>query len=473
MSSWYDRIVGLERRYVAIDGGSGGDLLCVLPTVDDRLRPTSSPRHADLLLVAEPVTRQLLPAILETYSQLAPPQHVGALGTSEAAQAPSDAASIRLEEYLPVAFRVDAPLTGAFAVQSAQALARAASDRSLTPPHKPVVGGHPDEEFIALRTSSQKEIATEDVIINIGPAQNLTAGPLRLLLLADGEQIVRAEVRSEFARRNIDHVMANMRWSDAAEIAATVDPLAPMAARLAYVQAAEQLYGIEPEPDEVVWRAAALAVECAASHLFWLARFAEVLAYHNLLNASRSLAIKLAVTVDDHGTDARLLTRFGDEIRALHRTLAGDRFFALQTRGVGYLDPDRARAIGASGPILAASLTAEGDAFARTLVRLADAADKVESVARNKHSFNRGHTPRALPDTPPPAGSAEAHIEGPRGKLTLHLESAGGETPARAHWLRPSAVHLSLIPELVTGCTLSDLVTTIASLDLSMAEADG
>lgn len=483
---WIDRLASLERPYFAVDGGSGAALLAQLPAVDDRLRPAKSPHHADLLVVVEPVTERLLDAVLDCYRNLAPPRRVVVAGACGADRYGEGAPLVRLEDHLPVASRVE----GEEAVgASASALARAMRSAPAGRPDRVEIPERaPEEILIPLRSGAEQEIATEDVVLSVGPVQSAAAGPLRLLLLMDGEQIVRAEVRSGYAAREIERLAVTLSWAENASLAATLDPLAPIAGRLTYLQALESLHGIVPPPRAQHLREIALGIERATSHLFWFTRFTGLLAYGSLTAEARRLAVRVATMaappdalvpggwsreVDPWAGGTPVPDRIAQEVRRFSQRVRSDRLFGLRTRGIGRLAADRAREVGASGPVLGASERGEGDARARALVRLESAAEDLEqataSLARLAGGAERAH----WPDSPPPVGAAESQVAGPRGTLTLQLESDAGERPSGVHWARPSAVHLGLIPELVLGCTLPDALTAVASLDLSMAEADG
>ena len=72
----------------------------------------------------------------------------------------------------------------------------------------------------------------------------------------------------------------------------------------------------------------------------------------------------------------------------------------------------------------------------------------------------------------PPKGEAFVRLESPRGLLACHLVSDGERRPARVDFRTPSQAHLLLVPQLLAGEPLADVALIMASLDLSMAEAD-
>jgi hypothetical protein len=58
LSRRFARLAIRQCCYFAFDGGAGAHLLAMLAQQDARLRPVASPRHADLLLIIEPLGRE-------------------------------------------------------------------------------------------------------------------------------------------------------------------------------------------------------------------------------------------------------------------------------------------------------------------------------------------------------------------------------------------------------------------------------
>ena len=73
-------------------------------------------------------------------------------------------------------------------------------------------------------------------------------------------------------------------------------------------------------------------------------------------------------------------------------------------------------------------------------------------------------------DAPP--GEIYFAAENPKGELGFYINSKGGGVPHRLKIRAPSFVNLSILPELLPGCTLSDVVAVLGSLDFVMGECD-
>lgn len=71
-----------------------------------------------------------------------------------------------------------------------------------------------------------------------------------------------------------------------------------------------------------------------------------------------------------------------------------------------------------------------------------------------------------------PAGEIYFGAENPKGELGFYINSRGGGTPHRMKIRAPSFVNLSILPELLPGHMMSDVVTILGSIDFVMGEAD-
>jgi NADH-quinone oxidoreductase subunit D len=62
--------------------------------------------------------------------------------------------------------------------------------------------------------------------------------------------------------------------------------------------------------------------------------------------------------------------------------------------------------------------------------------------------------------------------ENPKGELGFYIKSLGGGTPHRLKIRAPSFVNLSILPHLLPGHMVSDVVAVLGSLDFVMGECD-
>ena len=71
-----------------------------------------------------------------------------------------------------------------------------------------------------------------------------------------------------------------------------------------------------------------------------------------------------------------------------------------------------------------------------------------------------------------PAGESYFAIEGSKGELGMYVVSDGGSKPVRWRVRPPSFINLSVIPKLVEGGLLADVIVVNASLDIVLGEID-
>jgi NADH-quinone oxidoreductase subunit D len=71
-----------------------------------------------------------------------------------------------------------------------------------------------------------------------------------------------------------------------------------------------------------------------------------------------------------------------------------------------------------------------------------------------------------------PVGEVYFGAENPKGELGFYIHSRGGGTPHRLKIRAPSFVNLSILPEILPGHLMSDVVSILGSIDFVMGEAD-
>lgn len=188
---------------------------------------------------------------------------------------------------------------------------------------------------------------------------------------------------------------------------------------------------------------------------------------------------------------------------------------------IGYLSKETALSYGVTGPTLRASgvnwdlrkarpymgyeqydfnvpTRTEGDTYARYLVRIDELRESLKIVeqALNKlplgpvRSENRKFVPPPRSEIgvsmeslihhfklwtegfPAPKASIYSAVESPRGELAVYLEGDGGPKPLRVHMRTPSFDNLGVVPQIVKGYLVADLVAILASVDIVLGDID-
>ena len=215
------------------------------------------------------------------------------------------------------------------------------------------------------------------------------------------------------------------------------------------------------------------------------------------------------------------LDGFIPQLNEVDKLLTRNRIFVDRTRDVGVIPKDRAIAYALSGPNLRGSgidhdvrrkhpyldyekydfevpIGSAGDAYDRYLVRLEEMRQSVRilrqvietlpsgpiNVADWKNTLPpKSHVMTKMEelihhfivvteglDAPP--GEIYFGAENPKGELGFYINSKGGGVPHRLKIRSPSFVNLSILPELLPGHSISDVVSILGSLDFVMGECD-
>jgi NADH-quinone oxidoreductase subunit D len=188
-------------------------------------------------------------------------------------------------------------------------------------------------------------------------------------------------------------------------------------------------------------------------------------------------------------------------LRQIEDLVLGNEIFAARTKGVGVLSPELVHAYGVSGPIarasgvdmdlrrdepylayaeLGASLTVpvrqEGDCYSRfavlleqakTSLRLADAC--IARLADLEPGPVNVRLPKILKA---PEGSTYVWTENPLGLNGYYLVSRGEKTPWRLKLRTASFNNVAVLPEIVAGCVVADLVAVLGSMFFVVGDID-
>jgi len=212
-----------------------------------------------------------------------------------------------------------------------------------------------------------------------------------------------------------------------------------------------------------------------------------------------------------------LPARFDD----YERLLTENPIWLKRTRGIGELTGDELISWGVTGPMLRAAGVAwdlrksqpyslydqfefdiptgqNGDVFDRYAVRVAEmresvriirqAIDVLPSGAHLSEDRRVWMPPRDRVRTDmhamihhfkiveegfsPPPGTAYQGIEGPKGEIGFLVVSDGGPRPYRCRVRPPSLMNVQVLPAMVRGRLLADVVAVLASADFVLGEVD-
>ena len=282
------------------------------------LLPQVSPRQADVLLVAGPINLRLRKALIRLSRQLAAPSQVLEVGSKLGL--PDSHQSLytqteSLEKFLPSVYTTsqDNRITPPQIAHALQSLPTLPTIASRVVVDKQATEGPGD--LLPLRAAQDREIATEDLTLSLGPLHPAIYGPLRLILTLDGEQVVTATADPGYAHRGLEKAAEGHPPVEVIAYGAALDGLAPLAGAVGVAQALEaiMLPDAAKLPKRAIYlRVIGLELERIASHLFATARLLRTL----------NLAGKAAQLLEERAKVVRALEIFtqGDADNALVST---------------------------------------------------------------------------------------------------------------------------------------------------------
>jgi NADH-quinone oxidoreductase subunit D len=385
----------------------------------------------------------------------------------------------------------------------------------------------------------------QHMVLNMGPQHPSTHGVLRLVLEIDGEIIVRLYPEIGYLHTGIEKTCEAKFYQQVVPLTDRIDYLSPMANNLCYSLAVERLLGLEI-PEKAQWMRVLLSeLTRLNSHLVWLGTHAmDIGALTVFLYTFREREDILRIFEDISGQ--RMMTSyirigglameppldFFDRVQAFIRTfpekideysnlLTGNPIFRSRLKGVGYLSPEDAIALGVTGPPLRASgvdfdlrrdmpysgyekfqfnvpVSTDGDCWARYEVRLIEMRESVKMIQQALDGMPEGpikaDAPKiVLPDREKmktqmeslihhfkivtegfavPAGEVYQGIESPRGQMGYYMVSDGTAKPYRVHMRTPTFATLQALETMCKGRMLADVVAVVGSIDIVLGEID-
>ncbi len=370
-------------------------------------------------------------------------------------------------------------------------------------------------------------LQTQDMVLNIGPQHPATHGVLRLQLTLDGERIVSCDPIIGYMHRGVEKLFEVRDYRQVIVLANRHDWLSAFSSELGVVLAAERMLGMEV-PVRAVWARTLLAeLNRVLNHLMFLGSYPlEIGAITPVFYAFRERETIQQVMEEISGgrmhymfnrvgglkedLPAGWLDRTEAAVAAVRRRLPQiedlifeNEIFVARTRGVGVLSPELIAAYGVSGPIARASgvdfdlrrdepylaydeLAAdgvlrvhtrpEGDCHARfglLLDQVKTSLELADACIWRLRSLPAGPVNQRLPkNLKVPEGATYAWTENPLGINGYYLVSKGEKTPWRMKLRSASFNNISVLPEVLTGCVVADMVAVLGSMFFVVGDID-
>lgn len=370
---------------------------------------------------------------------------------------------------------------------------------------------------------------SERLTMNMGPQHPSAHGVFRAILTLEGEKIVGVDAVIGYLHRCHEKLAENLAYVQYPTIASKTDYVAAMSSELAYVMAAETIAQFEVPKRAQYLRVIVNELQRIASHCLWLGTWC--LDMGGALGGGTSIflyCIRERETVLDlfeSLVGARLLygfhqvggvrydvpPGFADQcLKTLdvieqrlfeyEDMLRDNAFFEMRTKGVGVISPELAQDVGVCGPLLRASgiafdlrrnvpyssyedfqfdvpVETSSDCHARYRVRMVEFRQSIRIIRQALAGLPEGPISsrpgvKSLQQVKVPKGEAYARVEGPRGEVGCYLVSDGSNKPYRMKWRGASFSNLAVLPYILPGVTVADVVAIMGSVDPVFGEVD-
>jgi NADH-quinone oxidoreductase subunit D len=377
------------------------------------------------------------------------------------------------------------------------------------------------------------ELETPDMTLNIGPQHPSTHGVLRLVAKVDGERVRDIQPVVGYMHRGYEKLSEVRTYPQITALINRIDWVSGYANEVPFIVAAERLMGLEvPERAQYI-RLILTEMARMSSHLVFMASYplelgAATPLFFALRDRERILDLIESVTggrfhpnfnriggikpAYGAGPTTKkdipdLPKGFFDETRRaidkvlsscdeLESLVAGNEIFLARTKGVGLIPPDIAASFGVSGPNMRASGVAfdlrknqdylpydrfdfeipvgsNGDCWDRWWVRLEEIRQSSRIIQQAIDGIPSGPLQAKVPRIiKVPAGQAYVRAENPKGEMGYYLVSLGGLGPYRLKIRSASFSNLSIIPWLMEGALIPDIIAILGSLDFVLGDVD-
>jgi NADH-quinone oxidoreductase subunit D len=373
-----------------------------------------------------------------------------------------------------------------------------------------------------------RELATTDMVLNIGPQHPSTHGVLRLRLTLDGERIAVCEPIVGYMHRGAEKLFEVRDYRQIIVLANRHDWLSAFANELGVVLAVERMLGMEV-PERAVWARTLLAeLNRVLNHLMFLGSYPlEVGAITPIFYSFREREeIQRVMEEISGGRMHYMFNRVGglkEDLPAgwlgrvrhavatvrsrmpdIHNLIMGNEIFRARTKGVGMLSPVLIQQYGVSGPIARASgvdfdlrrdepylaygelfanggpgrvVTREaGDCLSRFQVLLDQvyvSLDLADACVERLMQLPRGPINLRLPKVlKAPEGHTYAWTENPLGINGYYLVSRGEKTPWRLKLRSASFNNIQALVDLLPGCLVADMIAVLGSMFFVVGDID-
>jgi len=391
------------------------------------------------------------------------------------------------------------------------------------PPPNQLPEVHVDPQMLQQLAQSQVnvELDTGDMVLNLGPQHPATHGTLRLVVRLDGERVIACDPVIGYMHRGYEKLTEFRTYPQITTLINRIDWLSSFANEVPFVAGAEMLMGIEAPPRAKYIRTVLTELSRMATFLLFLGEMglqvgAITPAFYGFRDREYVLNLIEGVTggrfhpnfnrlgglKDDLPwgwnsecrTTMRKVLESCDEFENL---VVGNPIFEKRTRSIGIIPADLGAAYGVSGSNIRASgvdwdlrrdgkqylvydeldwkvwTHPDGDSFARYWVRLQETRESARMVLQLLDQMPAGPIMAKVPRIiKVPEGEVWVNTENPLGEMGYYIVSKGATGPFRTKIRTASFSNVSILPWMLRGVYVPDIITILASLYFILGDID-
>ncbi|WP_108668866.1 NADH-quinone oxidoreductase subunit D [Peribacillus acanthi] len=365
-------------------------------------------------------------------------------------------------------------------------------------------------------------IRTEEMLLNVGPQHPSTHGVFRLVIKIDGEIIKEATPVVGYLHRGTEKLAENLQYTQIIPYTDRMDYLSAMTTNYVLCHAVETMMGLQVPDRAEYLRVISMELGRVASHLVWWGTYLlDIGAISPFLYAFRER--EMIINMLNELSGARLTFNYmrvggvkwdapegwiqkvrefvpymREQLAGYHELVTGNEIFMKRLIGVGTYSKEDALNYSLSGANLRSTgvkwdlrkdepysiydrfdfdvpVRNEGDAWARYHCRLGEIEESLKILEQAVEQFpSDGDILAKVPKIiKAPAGEAFVRIESPRGEIGCYISSDGKKEPYRLKFRRPSFYNLQILPKLLKGENIANLITILGAIDIVLGEVDG
>ena len=365
------------------------------------------------------------------------------------------------------------------------------------------------------------ELDAGDMVLNLGPQHPATHGTLRLVVRLDGERVLTADPVIGYMHRGYEKLTEFRTYPQITTLINRIDWLSSFANEVPFIDGAEQLMGIQAPPRAQYIRTILTELSRIATFVLFLGEMglqvgALTPAFYGFRDREHVLNLIEAATggrfhpnfnrlgglkddlpwgwVNETRTAMKMVFDACDTFEDL---LVGNEIFVARMRGIGILPAELGLSYGVSGSNIRASgvdwdlrrdgkpylvypeldfkvwTHTDGDSFARYWVRLQETRESARMVLQMLDQMPAGPIMAKVPRIiKVPEGEIWVETENPLGQMGYYVVSKGATGPFRVKIRSASFSNVSVLPWLLRGVFVPDVVAILGSLYFILGDID-